>query len=335
MPHIQPGYLPSETASGTLNQPAAIGIDFGGTNTQVVVIDADGNVISDQVKKTPHSGPAIADIVAEIVIESAGAGLPLGIGAPVLMSPDGMIVGAPNLSATIGTNFRKSIEARLSELERPPVSLVIDNDATCAAVGELYLGCAQGVGHAAVVTLGTGIGGGLIVDGKVMRGANGFAGEIGHMIVDPSGPPCPCGRNGCWERYASGTGLARLARDAAHAGKAQRVVEIAGGDPESVRGEHVSLACVEGDAEAKQIMSSFGWWVALGLVNLTVIMDLELCVLGGGPITSGDVLLGPVTQHFDELMPYSNSRPQVQLALAAQGVRAGAIGAAWLAYTSA
>ncbi len=294
-----------------------------------MVVDRDGNVVDELLRPTPQGVGAIADLVAESVSALAACGLPVGVGAPVLMDAKGVVVGAPNLASVIGENLREAIAERLSSIEAPLVA--IDNDATCAAVGELCLGAARSKSYAAVVTLGTGIGAGLIVEGKVVRGANGLAGEAGHMIVDPSGPPCPCGRQGCWERYASGTGLARMARDAAHAGRARRVVELAGGDPEAVRGEHVSLACREADAQALEIMSNFGWWVALGLVNMVLLLDLSLCILGGGPIASGDLLLGPVRAHFAELMAYGSSRPPVAIEPAGLGPRAGAVGAAWMA----
>ncbi len=118
--------------------------------------------------------------------------------------------------------------------------MVVDNDANAATVAEHRLGAGERADNLVLVTLGTGIGGGLIVDGELQRGAAGFAGEPGHMVVDPNGPPCPCGRRGCWERFASGSGLGRLARDAAHAGQAPHIVALAGGDPEQVRGEHVT-----------------------------------------------------------------------------------------------
>jgi glucokinase len=209
--------------------------------------------------------------------------------------------------------------------------VVADNDATCAAWGEKQLGAAQGLEDVVLVTLGTGIGGGIISGGELQRGANGFAGEIGHMVVDPDGPPCPCGRRGCWERYASGTGLGRLAREAAHAGRASRMLELAGGDPEKVRGEHVGLALAEGDGEAAQVMETFSVWLALGLANLANIFDPDAFVLGGGLVQAGAALLDPARLAFDQMVEGQELRPQVPIVAAALGPRAGAIGAAFLA----
>jgi glucokinase len=150
------------------------------------------------------------------------------------------------------------------------------------------------------------------------------------MVVDPDGPPCPCGRRGCWERYASGSGLARLAREAAVGKRISRVVELAGGDPEYVRGEHVQAAAREGDADALAVIDLFGRWVALGLVNLTNVLDPELFVLGGGLAASADLYLDPIQKWFTELLYAPHLRPHPRLAFAELGERAGAVGAALL-----
>jgi glucokinase len=163
-----------------------------------------------------------------------------------------------------------------------------------------------------------------------LRGANGFAGEIGHMIINPHGPPCRCGQRGCWERYASGSGLGRIGREAANAGQADRVIELAGGDPEDVKGEHVTAAAAEGDAEAVEIFTRFAWWLALGLANLANIYDPSVFVLGGGLVEAGEVLLAPTRAAFAELVEGAAHRPVVEIVPAQLGERAGAIGAAAL-----
>jgi glucokinase len=150
------------------------------------------------------------------------------------------------------------------------------------------------------------------------------------MVVDPHGPPCRCGQRGCWERYASGSGLGRIAREAANAGQARRVVELAGGDPERVQGEHVTQAAAEGDEEAREVFRRFAWWLALGLANLANIYDPALYVLGGGLIEAGDVLMVPTRRAFTELVEAAEHRPEIPIVPAALGERAGAIGAAAL-----
>jgi glucokinase len=181
-----------------------------------------------------------------------------------------------------------------------------------------------------LVTLGTGIGGGLVMSGRLQRGAHGFAGEFGHMVVDPDGPPCPCGRRGCWERYASGSGLARLAREAAVGRRVNRVLEIAGGDPEAVRGEMVMQAAREGDTDALAVIDDFGRWVAVGLVNLANTLDPEMFVLGGGLAAGSDLYLDPIRRWFGELIYQPDLRPLPDIAFARWGERSGAVGAALL-----
>ena len=130
-----------------------------------------------------------------------------------------------------------------------------------------------------------------MLDGRVQVGSAGFAGEIGHMVVDPAGPACPCGRRGCWERFASGAGLGVFAREAALAGHLGEVVRRAGGDPESVRGEDVSAAATAGDPAARRVIEQVGWWIGFGLANLACVLDPECFVLGGGVVQAGDLLV--------------------------------------------
>ncbi len=306
---------------------AVVGVDLGGTKCLGVAVDG-GEVVAESRVATPKGAEAVLAEIAGLVEGLAGdvSVDAVGVGAPGLVDRDGVLRVAPNL-ALGGTSLH--VRSRLGE--RLGVPVTVDNDATCAAWGERQLGAAQGLDDVVLVTLGTGIGGGIITDGSVERGANGFAGEVGHMVVDPHGPPCPCGQRGCWERFASGSGLGRLAREAAHAGRAARVSELAGGDPEAVRGEHVTRAVAEGDPEAADVLARFAWWLALGLANLTNIFDPEAFVLGGGLIRAGDALLVPTRTTLRELLP--RQRPEVSVVLATLGERAGAVGAACLAAT--
>jgi glucokinase len=198
-------------------------------------------------------------------------------------------------------------------------------------VAEHRGGAAAGVQHAVVITLGTGIGGGLIVDGALVRGAHGFAGEPGHMVIDPNGPPCPCGQRGCWEQFASGHGLARLARSAALGGRLAAAVEQAGGDPELVRGEHVTAAARAGDADALAVLDELADWIAVGLANLVNIFDPELVVIGGGLVDAADLLLPRAEALVHQRVLAGARRPLVPVVPALLGERAGAIGVALLA----
>ncbi|EQD27092.1 ROK family protein, partial [mine drainage metagenome] len=169
--------------------------------------------------------------------------------------------------------------------------VVIDNDATCAAVGEHLLGAAKDCNNALVFTLGTGIGGGIIAEGRVVRGANGFGGEVGHMAIDPDGPLCPCGKKGCWELYASGSGLRYLAIQAGKEGHLENILHSKDGNLLAIKGEDITKAALGGDVEAQTVMERFGWWLALGMANLACVFDPELIVLGGGLVQAGTAIL--------------------------------------------
>jgi glucokinase len=174
-----------------------------------------------------------------------------------------------------------------------------------------------------------------VTDGRLLLCTRGFAGEVGHMVVDPHGPPCPCGKRGCWERYASGSGLGRLAREAAQAGQSPRIVALAGGDPEAVRGEHATQAAAEGDAGAEAVLERFAWWLALGLANLANAFDPDRIVVGGGLITAGERFLAPTRRAFHDLVEAVDHRPEIPIVAAQLGARAGAVGAAAFAASTA
>ena len=306
-----------------------IGVDIGGTKVLAVRVDATGAVLDEDRRPTPRDGEALLDVVTDLVTglrHGSAEPVRVGVGAPGLVDHDGVLRFAPNLRDAEDLPIRTGLECRL-----PGAVLRVGNDATYAGWAERTYGAARGSDHALLVTLGTGIGGGIVAGGQLLEGANGYAGEIGHMVVDPNGPPCPCGKRGCWERFASGSGLGRLAREAAHAGQAQRMVELAGGDPEAVRGEHVTQAAVEGDLQALEVIGRFAWWLALGLANLANIFDPQCFVLGGGLVEAGTVLLDPTRLAFHDLVEAADKRPEVAILLAELGERAGAIGAAALA----
>ena len=300
-----------------------LGIDVGGTKCLAVVLDHTGAVVGEERRPTPHGTQAIIDTIVALADECRPF-TSIGVGVPGLVTREGMLRAAPNLVDIA--------DFRVGELltERLGVAVEVDNDATCAKVAEWKCGAARGSSDCVLVTLGTGIGGGIVAGGVLLRGANGFTGEIGHMVVDPHGPPCPCGRNGCWERYASGNGLGQQAREAAGGGGLARVVELAGGDAASVRGEHVQVAAAEGDAAALAVIDGYARWVALGLVNLTNILDPQMFVLGGGLATAGELYLAPIHRWMTRLLYAPELRPHPEVVFAEWGERAGAVGAALL-----
>ena len=342
------GAVPSAAAD------VSFGIDIGGTKVLGVALGPLNEIVAEARVPTPaapahhdlvgaagDTGVEVADAIADVVAQLdaavrysgaepkgaervAGRDAPaVGVGAPGMLDRDGRLRFAPNLPQAHGVNWRLLIGDRL--LGR---RIVVENDANLAVLAEHRLGAARGHQHVVMVTLGTGIGGGLIVDGRVQVGSHGFAGEIGHMVVDPAGPPCPCGRRGCWERFASGGGLGLMAREAALAGRLPEVVALAGGDPEGVRGEDVTAAAVAGDPDARRVIEQVGWWVGFGLADLACVLDPECFVLGGGLVGAGDLLIDSARRAFDELVEGGATRPATAIVTAAFGERSGAVGAA-------
>ncbi len=318
--------MPSSVTDGS---PLLAGVDIGGTKCLGLCLAVDGTVVVEERVPTPRGAANLIDTVVEVVgalgANSGGRIAAVGVGAPGLVDRGGVLRAAPNLVGVTEMPIRDMLADRLQ------VPVTVDNDATCALEAEWRHGAASGTSDALLVTMGTGIGGGVVSSGALQRGANGFMSEPGHMVVDPNGPPCVCGRRGCWERYASGSGLARLARDAAFGGRAAAVVEAAGGDPEAVRGEHVTSAAHAGDPGARQIVEDFAWWVGLGLANLTNLFDPEVIVLGGGLTEEADLLLEPISRLYEELLYAPAHRPRPRLVPAVLGERAGALGAALIA----
>lgn len=307
-------------------KPPAIGIDVGGTKCLGVVLDESGSVVGEHRVATPEGAGAVMDAVAGVALAlGCGPGVTVGLGVPGLVGPDGVLAFAANLPGVADLPVRAGLEERLAGAR-----VTVENDANCAAWAEYGLGAAQGSAHVVLATLGTGIGGGLISGGRLVRGAHGFAGEIGHMVVDPSGPPCPCGSRGCWERLASGDALGAIGRKAVESGTAARIAAVAGGDGATVRGEHVTRAAAEGDEGALEVVDRFAWWLALGLANLANLLDPDRFVIGGGLVEAGDVVLAPTRVAFSRLLQGADHRAEVPIVAAVMGERAGAVGAALL-----
>lgn len=314
-------------------------MDLGGTKLLGVVVDPERDspepVVEARVP-TPSGADGVLDALSDLALrlsdearERTGRQVrAVGLGAPGLVDRAGTFRFGPNLPGVEGI----AIAAELGE--RLGLPLVVDNDGTCAAWGEHERGAARGRNHSLLVTLGTGIGGGMTIKGEILRGAYGFAGEIGHMVVDPSGPPCPCGRRGCWERYASGSGLGWLAREALAAGRAAPdgpMVVLAGGEVDAVRGEHVTAAGRDGDPDARAVLETFGGWLGLGIANLLNVLDSEVVVIGGGVSVDAELYLDEARRTVRDASLGGRRRPRVPVVVARLGERAGAIGAALLA----
>jgi len=306
------------------------GIDLGGTNVRCGVVDEDGIILEE--RRAPNRRDASwKEIVAAMVGLVRGLApdhpdaIAVGVGAAGLVTRDGHIRYAPNIPG-----FRNAPvhDALASELDLP---VVVDNDANAAAHGELRHGAARGARYALVVTLGTGIGGGIIARGRVIHGAHGFAAEIGHFQIDPDGPLCACGQRGHWEAFASGSALGRMGRERAEVGRAPAVLALAGGDPATVTGVHVGDAAQAGDADALDIITDYAGYVAVGLAGLANILDPERIVVSGGLVELGDTLFVPVRAAFDHQLEGTEYRPVIDIVPAELGEQAGVIGAAALA----
>lgn len=300
---------------------AAAGIDVGGTKCLGIVLDDRGAIVREALRPTPEAD-GLLDVLADLAEELSPFDT-MGVGVPGLVTRAGTLRAAPNIAGVRDL----ALGPRLGERLGMPVE--VDNDATCAAAAEWRLGAGQQADDLVMVTLGTGIGGGLVAGGRLHRGTNGFAGEIGHMVVDLEGVACMCGRRGCWERYASGSGLARIAQEAATAGRLDAVLDTVEA-ADDIKGEDVQAAARAGDAEALAVIDIFARWVAVGLVNLTNILDPALFVLGGGLTQARDLYLDPIQKWFEQLLFAPELRPHPALELARLGPEAGAVGAALL-----
>ena len=316
-----------------------LGLDVGGTKILTCAVSEVGDLVAETRVDSPKSPDLLLEALAQAVGsvsdalgDRVGDVVGVGVGVPSLVAADGALFSTPNLPALEGLPLRAAFAERLAVTTgRTSWRLVLDNDATCAAAGELAFGAARETGDALIITLGTGIGGGIVSGGSVFRGASGFAGEFGHMVIDPTGPACHCGRHGCFEQFASGSALARLARRAAVEGRADRVVALAGGQPGNVRGEHVLDAAREGDPGAEALFAELGRHLAVGIDNLVEVLDPALVVLAGGLAAAGDVLLRPARAAFESSSRRGSGEHSVGIVLAGLGERAGAFGAAALA----
>jgi glucokinase len=305
----------------------AIGIDVGGTKINALRVARDGEVLDRRSASTPaDDGPgtlaALIDLAGSMITADV---LAIGVGAAGLIdASDGTLRFAPNLAwreLPIASHVRDALG----------LPCQVDNDATVAAYGEYRFGAGRGFRHMLLVAVGTGIGGGIVADGRLFRGANGFAAEIGHLIVEPGGPRCGCGNEGCWEQVAAGRAIDRLGREAARSEEGSLLTRLAGGDAERVTGVHVTEAARQGDGAALRILAEVGRRLGQGIAGLVNILDPQVVVVGGGAIVAGELLLEPARAAFVDAVEAPEHRPQVPIVAARLGNDAGAVGAAALA----
>jgi glucokinase len=309
----------------------AIGLDVGGTKTAALRITADGTVEARTVLPTPASDQVatlatLDAAVSEVLVEGVSA---IGVGAAGLVDVRaGVLLSSPNLA------WRDvPLLDRLAGTFGLPVT--VDNDATAAAWAESRLGASRGSRDSLFVGVGTGIGGGIVMDGRLLRGAHGFAGEIGHVIVDPAGPLCGCGNRGCWEQVASGLAISRSGRRAVSEHPTSSIARLAEGDAVGATGEVVARAAQEGDEIAIAILAEVGRRLGEGVAGLVNVLDPEVVVVGGGAAEAGDLLLDPAREAYRAAVEGRDRRPAVPIVPAELGNDAGAIGAALLALEAA
>lgn len=307
-----------------------VGVDVGGTKIAAGVIDESGQILEKARRKSPATDPeamedAIADAVADL--RERHDVTSIGVGAPGFVDAGrSTVLFAPNV-AWRDEPLRADLERRTG------LPVVVENDANAAAWGEFQFGAGYDVDDLLLVTIGTGVGGGLVVDGELYRGAFGIAAEIGHMRVVPGGRDCGCGRHGCWEQYASGTALVRGVHEDARNGypQSEAVLERAGGSVEAITGQMVTEAAQAGDAYAQSKIEEIGRWLGEGIATLAAILDPATVALGGGVADVGDLLLRPALEAFRSSLTGGGHRPELEIRMAQLGNAAGLIGAADLA----
>lgn len=309
----------------------SIGIDIGGTKVAAGVVDTEGNVLRRLVRPTPSSDArAVEDAICEVVntLSNTGPIVSVGIGAAGWVdSQQSLVRFSPHL-AWRNEPLKDRVQSRV------PYPVIVDNDANAAAWAEYRFGAGREARVMVLVTLGTGIGGALVVNGSLFRGRYGMAGEFGHMTVVPDGHRCPCGNRGCWEQYASGNSLAREAQDLARAGgpQAEALLAQAGAHhPDELTGLAVGAAALAGNRVAAELVADAGDWLGRGFANLAAALDPDLFVIGGGVSANGSLLLEPARETFERNLTGRGYRPMARLVLAQLGAEAGLVGAADLA----
>jgi glucokinase len=324
----------SRRARVNLWDPLTIGIDIGGTKIMAGVVDSSGNVV--ELRRRPtlgHDVVGVENSIVELVqeLQQQYDVAAVGIGAAGFVDATrSTVMFSPHL-AWRDEPLRARVGSRLT------IPVVVDNDANTTALGESRFGAGAGHRFVLCITLGTGIGGAIVMDGRVFRGANGMAGEFGHMQVVPGGHRCPCGNRGCWEQYASGNALEREAREliVARSPVAHRLAEICGGDPSRLGGPQVTDAARDGDPLSIELLADVGRWLGTGIAGLVAAFDPNCIVIGGGVSDAGDLLLVPTRESMLRSLVGRGHRAEPPVVLAQLGPQAGFVGAADMARSAA
>ncbi|HEX9897386.1 MAG TPA: ROK family protein [Dehalococcoidales bacterium] len=308
-----------------------MGVDLGGSKILSAVVDSRGKILASDYRPT-QAGKGV-DVVINNILKSAHTavkktGIPftqiaaIGLGAPGISNPkNGIIYRSPNLTGWHNIPLRDIIANRFKR------EVFLINDANAAALGEMKYGAAKGYRNFIYLTISTGIGGGIVINGKLYTGANGMAGEVGHIVVEPDGMPCNCGGAGCWEQYASGSAIARRAREQIQQGIKTQLLKLADGDLDKIDALLIKKAAEQGDKLARKLIAETARYLGIGLGSLINIFNPELIVLGGGLTKIGDTLLKPAFQEASR-RSYQDAYKTVRFALAELGDNSGVLGAA-------
>ena len=311
-----------------------LGIDLGGTLVRTALVSRDKNILGLDSRPTRADDglDAVLDVMtdaAESVLADAGRStsdiLAAGIGAPGPMNQrSGVVFSPPNLPGWKDVPLADLMSGRLG------VPCFVDNDANLACYGEYWLGAGQGCESMCLLTLGTGVGGGIVVFGKLLRGIDGTAAEIGHMIVDRDGRQCGCGARGCLEAYGSVTGLVQTAVEGMEGGKTSSLTDLCDGNLERLTGKMISDAANRGDAFARSVLEETGAWLGVGVASLINLFNPERIILAGGMIEAGDILLDAIRERATS-DAFDVPARRAQIITATLGQDAGVLGAAGVA----
>lgn len=309
----------------------SIGVDVGGTKVLGGVVTGDGEILVRSRRDTPRQGGnALTATIAEVIKEllESHPAKTVGISAAGFVSSDrATMLATPNISGWNGVDLKSEISVLVG------LPVVIENDANSAAWGEARHGAGRGENHFMMLTVGTGIGGGVVLDGELYRGAYGVAAEFGHMRVVPEGHLCGCGARGCFEQYASGNALMRHARESINATPDLAANLLARGDGTiaGLTGKHISEAARDGDAVALAAFNTTAQWLGAGIASLAMVLDPACVVIGGGVIDAGEILLAPTRNALDRYLPFVGKHPTPRVIAAELGNDAGLVGVADLA----
>ena len=305
-----------------------IGIDVGGTKVLGGVVSETGEILTTARRETPREGgSALTETIADVALELAKQ-FPvdsIGVSAAGFISSDRQtILATPNIAGWNGVNLDQELTQIIGK------RIVLENDANSAAWGEFKFGAGRGRTDLMLLTLGTGVGGGLILDGKLFRGAFGIGAELGHLRVVPDGHLCGCGIRGCLEQYASGSALMRHAREAISASPdlARNLLARGDGTLEGLKGHHITEAARDEDPVALAAFNTMANYLGAGIASLCAVIDPSCIVLGGGVIDAGEIFLGPTREAALRLIPFTGKHPYPDIVPAELGNNAGLVGVA-------